>query len=347
MSLPSIIQLPLNMLLCNKDLTMAGPTNFSAVFLENRENLGYSSDFQVSQDIPPTFSSSSSLQPQTFLMLAPSDTIGSPRIALGTKVLEALPDFATCIFLVERYHDRCHDCAYPKSWTVAVTQDMWRTHAQALAEPRETSEIKTLSTLLCKNAERALDNFETYDCFLAASTGSNLRWEAVGNLYAALFTASLSLPDRDPFFATQKGENRNRRNFSVKMKDCVQACITLSNYMELMNVMMVALLVKNLILQTLISGDVSSYPSSIIKIYELLTENIQASLSGAKKEILSVLRRHWDYIASLKLRQSHSHQSSTGESSPWCSTSTKGPRCSRADHPRFQIAMRTGIFLWI
>jgi hypothetical protein len=264
------------MLLCNKhlNLTMAGPTNFSAVFLENRENLGSLSDFQISQDIPQTFSSSSSLQPQIFLMLAPSDTIGSPRIALGTKVLEALPDFATCFFLLERYYDRCHDCAYPKSWTIAVAEGLWSTHAQALAEPRETSDIEAISTLLCKNAERALDDFETYDSFLAASTGCNLRWEAVGNVYAALCTAILSLPDRDPFFATQKGESQNRSNFSVKMKDCLQACITLSNYMELINVMMVVLLVKNMILQTLISGDISSYPSFVVKIYELLMENM-------------------------------------------------------------------------
>jgi hypothetical protein len=254
------------MLLCNKqlNLTMTGPTNFSAVFLENKENLGSLSDFEVSQEIPPTLSSSSSLQPQTFLMLEPLDIIGSPRITLGTKVLEALPDIATCLFLLERYYDKCHDCAYPKSCTVAVAEGLWRTHAQALAEPHESSEIEALSTLLCKNAERALDDFETYDSFLAASTGTNLRWEAVGNVYAALCTAIISLPDRDPFFAKQKGECKNRRNFSVKMKDCVQACITLSNYMELINVMMIALLVKNMILQTLISGDISAYSSSII-----------------------------------------------------------------------------------
>lgn len=85
----------------------------------------------------------------------------------------------------------------------------------------------------------------------------NLRWESLGGVYGSLTTAILSLPERDAFFTTQRGDRRNRRNFSVELKDCVQACITLSNYMDLINPQMVNLLVKNLILQTVISGDAS------------------------------------------------------------------------------------------
>lgn len=84
-----------------------------------------------------------------------------------------------------------------------------------------------------------------------------MRWESLGGVYGALTTAILSLPERDAFFSTQRGDRRNRRNFSVEMKECVQACVTLSNYMDLINSTMVSLLVKNLILQTVISGDAS------------------------------------------------------------------------------------------
>jgi hypothetical protein len=86
-----------------------GPTNFSAVFLENQENLGNDA-IQVAsaaaaaaaQSYVPSYES---LQPQTFLML--SGTTGqaqgvSPRIALGAKVLAAFPDRATCQFLLDR-----------------------------------------------------------------------------------------------------------------------------------------------------------------------------------------------------------------------------------------------------
>jgi hypothetical protein len=45
----------------------------------------------------------------------------------------------------------------------------------------------------------------------------------------------------------------------MEMKDCVQTCITLSNYMDLINMQMVSLLTKNLILQTVLSGDTSKF----------------------------------------------------------------------------------------
>lgn len=48
----------------------------------------------------------------------------------------------------------------------------------------------------------------------------------------------------------------------MEMKDCVQACVTLSNYMELINMQMVALLAKNMILQTVLSGQLVSFPFS-------------------------------------------------------------------------------------
>jgi hypothetical protein len=198
-----------------------------------------------------------SLQSQTFLMLAGKEQRGSPRIALGVKILRALPDLGTCNFLLQWYAEKCHECAYPKQAVTAIANSVWSTFGQHLKEPRYAGDLEHVSTVLCKNAERALEEFEDYDKWLESISGTNLRWETLGSVFGALTTAVLSLPDRDAFFATQRGDRRIRRSFSVEMKDCVQACITLSNYMDLINVPMVSLLVKNLILQTVISGDAS------------------------------------------------------------------------------------------
>lgn len=51
----------------------------------------------------------------------------------------------------------------------------------------------------------------------------------------------------------------DRKHFAVEMKDCLQACITLSNYMDLLNILMVALLYRNYLMQTVISGDTSRF----------------------------------------------------------------------------------------
>ena len=49
----------------------------------------------------------------------------------------------------------------------------------------------------------------------------------------------------------------------MEMKDCVQACVTLSNYMDLINMQMVSLLAKNMILQTVLSGDTCGSPNTL------------------------------------------------------------------------------------
>ena len=153
--------------------------------------------------------------------------------------------------------EKNYECTFPKETFVGLANSLWTTYSKQLAEPRRQEELEAVSSILCKTAETALEEFEDYDRWFAACSGPNLRWESVGAIFAALTSAVLSLPERDPFFSAQRGSRRSRRNFSIELKDCVQACITLSNYMDLINIPMVALLMKNLILQTVISGDVS------------------------------------------------------------------------------------------
>jgi hypothetical protein len=138
----------------------------------------------------------------------------------------------------------------------SIAASIWATFPNAMRFPRRAGDLEAASTQLCANAERALEETDDYAAWLGSCTGANLRWEVVGHVYGVLAASILSLGERDPFFGTQEGERRrSRRYFSIEMKECVQACITLSNYMDLINLPMVALLVKNLVLQTVISGD--------------------------------------------------------------------------------------------
>lgn len=118
-----------------KDLLDTGPTNFSAVFMENRENLG-NDEIQISVDSEPYVPSYESLQSQTFLMLAGKEQCGSPRVALGTKVLHALPDEHTCKFLLEWWFEKCHECTMPKAGILALANSVWTTFGKGLKEPR-------------------------------------------------------------------------------------------------------------------------------------------------------------------------------------------------------------------
>ncbi len=226
------------------------------MFIENKENLG-NEDIQISNDSEPYVASYESLQSQTFLMIAGKEPRGSPRVALGAKVLRSLPDQQTCKFLFEWYYEKGHESSFPKRGILTIAKSIWTTYPSHMKEPRRADDLEEMSRDLCKNAEKALEEFDDYEDWVKSCSGVNMRWESLGMAFGALTSAILSLPEKDAFFSTQRGDRRSRRAFSIEMKDCVQACITLSNYMDLININMVAVLCKNLILQTVISGDAS------------------------------------------------------------------------------------------
>ncbi|ESZ99122.1 hypothetical protein SBOR_0532 [Sclerotinia borealis F-4128] len=233
-----------------------GPTNFSAVFEENRDNIG--NDIQISNE-SGALPSYDSLQAHNFLMLPGNTFVGSPRIQLGIKILKQLPDQRTCDHLLKWYLATTAECTpyIPKQASAYIAHSVWITWGKEFREPRHLKDVERISTHLCKNSEHPLLEVDDYHSWLECITGANMRWEAVGLVFAALCKSVLSLPERDAFFTTQNGQRKDRKYFAMELKDCIQACITLSNYMDYINIVMVGLLTKNLIICTVIMGDTS------------------------------------------------------------------------------------------
>ncbi|CZR65877.1 uncharacterized protein PAC_15777 [Phialocephala subalpina] len=137
--------------------SLPGPTNFSAVFLENSSNLD-NNDIQISNDSKPYMASYESLQSQTSFMLAGKELQGSPRVALGAKVLSAIPDQQTCRFLLNWNQEKDRMCYFPKESYVALANSLWTTYARQLAELRHLEDLEAMSSILSKNAETGLED---------------------------------------------------------------------------------------------------------------------------------------------------------------------------------------------
>ena len=87
-----------------------------------------------------------------------------------------------------------------------LANSLWATYARQLAEPQRPEDLEAISSILCKNAETGLDEFEDWDRWFISCSGSNLRWETLGTIFGDLTSAVLSLPERDLFFSTQRDE---------------------------------------------------------------------------------------------------------------------------------------------
>ena len=185
--------------------------------------------------------------------------LGEPRLMLGARVLAALPEHNTCNFLLEYYFEKCYDNRASKRLTMAICSSFWNTFGNEMREPRCMDDLEKVSNVMCKNVTIPLEESHDWDTYVASFTGTHLRWEAIGCVFAGLASALLSLPERDGFFTTQRGPRTDRKHFAVEMKDCLQACMSLSTYMDFLNIIMVAITIRNMFLQTVLSGDTSMF----------------------------------------------------------------------------------------
>ena len=243
----------------NKSAGFFGPTSFSAVFLENEGNI----DTTI-QDSTSHLSPKPSLEsPQAHASLSTTrDHIQrSTRITLGIKAIRQLPDHRTFGFLLARYEDNNYELNFHKPSIVHCAKSIFSTYNTYLKEPRRLDGLEHFAQLLCTNGDSTLEQPDDWESWLASFCGTKLRWESLGLVYGAMTSAILSLPERDPFFTTQSGQRNDRKAFALEMKDCVQACVTLSSHTDLINPLMVSLLVKNLLLQSVCSGDTSESES--------------------------------------------------------------------------------------
>ena len=222
-----------------------GPTSFSAVYNEN--DLG-PNQVQSPQD-------ESSLQ--AFSDLNRDDDHMSARIALGVKVLNQLPNQATCDRIFEVYVNKQMDKAFHKPTLICCMSSLWSNFGQALRQPRKSKDLRELAQMFSINTSTAFRDTDDSNAWLASMSGMNMRWETIGLLFCVLGNVLLAIPDENPFWASQSGRRTQRRAFAMEMNACVDDIIKLSNQMDNINIIMVSLLFKKLIFESQCTGDTS------------------------------------------------------------------------------------------
>jgi hypothetical protein len=226
-----------------------GPTSFSAVFHENQENLGPVQNGDV------VSATDSALEQKTGVE---NDALDAHLVGLGRKVLSRLPDQQTCNLLLERHVHQNDNDGWFKPATQYCSDTLWSTYGTYLIGSKSTTEIETVSRILCQNARTNLQEPDDPQEWLDSFTGPNLRWEALGLLLSACCYGAMSSPESESFTG-QDGRRRENKQFVRETKECISICVTLCSHTDFVNPIMVALLYNNnLLLSVLgVGGDTS------------------------------------------------------------------------------------------
>jgi hypothetical protein len=220
-----------------------GPTSFSAVFSDNRDNFGSaSSNLATSTEL---------LANQDFQMT----NIDSDQIRMGIKVLTQIPNEVACEILFSR-HTNPNDGSIRLAWK-RLSSSLHLEHG-AILEKRQPNEIKSWAQHISRttNSELNEDEDDSVKWFKTFS-GSNLRWEALGILFTYWSFGALASAEGDLVFAYASTCPKNRVQMMIEMKQCAVSCIALSSHVDHGNSLLVYLLYKHSLLETIVGGDAS------------------------------------------------------------------------------------------
>jgi hypothetical protein len=148
-----------------------GPTSFSAVFQDHESDLDPQKD--TLHGLTPT--------------LAENEEQVSARTTLGIKLLNLLPNQATCDRLMELYASKGTDKGFHKPTVIYCMASLWSTFGQVLRHPRKSKDLREVAQLFSRNTMSVLRDTDDPDMWLSQLAGRNLRWEMSMTFFQCYF----------------------------------------------------------------------------------------------------------------------------------------------------------------
>jgi hypothetical protein len=182
--------------------------------------------------------------------------ISTDLISLGVKVLVQIPNETACSILFSR-HINPND-GWIRLAGQRLSNSIWPTLGRVL-ERRDGQELEALAQLICRNTNSEPHEEDDPVKWMESFSGINLRWEALGILFTYWSFGALSSTENDSIFSSSGGNKRQRRDVMIELKECAASCISFCSHTDDGNPLLVYLLYKHSLLETMISGDASKF----------------------------------------------------------------------------------------
>ena len=175
-------------------------------------------------------------------------------LEIGVEVLACIPDAATCKTLLTTY------CSPVDSWIPAaaahIADSLWSSFDLHLREPRSRQALEQMALCLCRTSCQTLEERqERGDAWLESFSGSNIRWEAVGILFARWATGTMQSHGGMPA-SNQKTWSTIKASVEDYVR-CIKACLDLCRKEKGGNTLILYLLIKYTHLTSVVYGDAS------------------------------------------------------------------------------------------
>lgn len=175
-------------------------------------------------------------------------------ISLGVKTLSRIPSQATCNTLFSR-HINPND-----GWIRLAGESLSDSIFESFGAYLQTTRVANLEDvahLICRNTSSFFKEESEPVKWINSFSGRNLRWESLGILFTYWSFGAISSPEHDLIYQLGTEVKRDRRQYMIEMKECATWCIALSSNVDRGNPLLVYLLYKHSLLETIISGDAS------------------------------------------------------------------------------------------
>lgn len=181
----------------------------------------------------------------------------------GQKVLQLLFDHRGCDILVRQSYQRSRVPLIPYK----ILEDVLQSTRQLLDQAPATGVegyLGELSAKIFENSSHPLGSNQstTVNEYISLFTGSKLRWEAVGNIFAVAGRSLMATADNDALF--QGDRLPNRTSLLCQMAEGSDRCLSFCSPVSCANELLVSLQVNDVMLKTQQYGDSSmvAEPSS-------------------------------------------------------------------------------------
>ena len=187
-----------------------GSTSFSAVLAEHPSELSFE-------------------LPANNVAFGPSTRVVDPiRLQSGIDILKLLSEFSICDSLIRKFYSRTLCVVIPAVMIEAIMQSVRGILGGLDFTGAMDSQIQDLAHQIFQNTSRpvAVNATMTVSDYCALFTGRNLRWEAVGIMFATSGIALMSTPDTDPDIVQVAADSQAKDRLRAQIVDASSTCLS-------------------------------------------------------------------------------------------------------------------------